>query len=232
MVIPELDQIYFVDIETVPQQYNFEDLEEAEKELFAGKFRFQLEQNPNITAADLYSQRGGILAEFNKIVCISVSILFYEQGELKHKVKSFYGDDEKQLLQEFCNLLESNYQYKYLCAHNGKEFDFPVIGRRLLINGLPIPKILDVRGKKPWETSFIDTMELWKFGDYKHFTSLKLLAHVFGIPSPKDDIDGSDVARVYYEEKDIERIRIYCEKDTYTLARVFLKMTINQDLDA
>lgn len=110
-----------------------------------------------------------------------------------------------------------------LCAHNGKEFDFPYICRRMLIHGIMLPEILNIAGKKPWETSFLDTMELWKFGDYKNFTSLELLAGVFGIPTPKDDIKGEDVKRVYYEENNLERIAVYCRKDVITIVQLFLK---------
>ena len=110
-----------------------------------------------------------------------------------------------------------------LCAHNGKEFDFPFLARRILVNELPLPAILDSAGKKPWETQYLDTMELWKFGDYKHYTSLELLAALFGIPTPKDDINGADIHRVYWEDHDLERIRIYCQKDVLTIARLFLK---------
>lgn len=141
------------------------------------------------------------------------------------RLKSFYGNDEKNLLVEFSSLLNKHYNKKesLLCAHNGKEFDYPFIARRILINGLKIPALLNIAGKKPWEVNLLDTMELWKFGDYKNFTSLNLLAAIFNIPTPKDDIDGSDVSRVYYEENNLDRIASYCQKDVLTVAQVFLK---------
>jgi uncharacterized protein YprB with RNaseH-like and TPR domain len=111
----------------------------------------------------------------------------------------------------------------YLCAHNGKEFDYPYLIRRILINGLEVPSILNLSGKKPWEVNHIDTMELWKFGDYKHYTSLELLATVFGISSPKDDINGSDVGRVYWQENDLQRIVKYCQKDVVTIVNLLLR---------
>jgi DNA polymerase elongation subunit (family B) len=110
-----------------------------------------------------------------------------------------------------------------LCAHNGKEFDFPYLSRRMMVNGISLPAVLDNAGKKPWEVKFVDTLELWKFGDYKHYTSLELLAYLFGIPTPKDDIDGSMVAGIYYQEKDLPRIARYCEKDVLTIIRLLLK---------
>lgn len=162
------------------------------------------------------------MAEFGKIICISVGII--EKSE-KIIIKSFYGDDEKQLLEEFGEIFNRpKLRDVILCAHNGKEFDFPWIARRFLINGMHPPKPFQLFGKKPWEIQHLDTMELWKFGDYKSYVSLELLAHVFGIPTPKDDIDGSMVASIYYIEKDLFRIVQYCEKDVLTLANVFRRM--------
>ncbi len=220
-----IEKILFLDIETVPQVSDWNKLPDDIKDLWEKKIQFQLKENE--TAEEFYGKRAGILAEFGKIICISVGIVVKN----KIKIKSYYGDDEKEILVEFSDLLNSNYFAKgvILCAHNGKEFDFPYLGRRMLINGLDIPSTLDVRGKKPWEIPHLDTMELWKFGDYKHYTSLNLLAAIFGIPSPKDDIDGSQVASVYYEDKDPERIRVYCEKDVLTLAQIFRKFR-NEDL--
>ena len=176
------------------------------------------------TPADVY-QRAGIYAEFGRIVCISVGHLLTENGEHSIRLKSFAGDDEKELLQNFSDMLLNYARRKdfSLCAHNGKEFDFPYIARRMLINGIDLPPVLDVAGKKPWEVKFVDTMELWKFGDFKNYTSLELLAAVFGIPTPKDDIDGSMVAQVYYEEKNLARIVTYCEKDVVTIIQLFLR---------
>jgi DNA polymerase elongation subunit (family B) len=145
-------------------------------------------------------------------------------------MRSYYHDDEETLLKQFKGLLEEHYNtpYHILCGHNAKEFDFPYICRRMLIHGIKLPAILDIAGKKPWEISHLDTLELWKFGDYKAFTSLALLCHVFKIPTPKDDISGADVARVYYEENDLERIKVYCEKDVLALIQLFLRMRGDQ----
>lgn len=214
------NKILFLDIETVPVVSSWRELPEHWQQLWIKKVEHQLKEEE--TAETFYSKRAGILAEFGKIVCISCGLI--ENEALR--VKSFYGDDESLLLQEFINLLNSTYFHQgvILCAHNGKEFDFPYLGRRILINGLTLPKALDIQGKKPWEIPHLDTMELWKFGDYKHYTSLNLLAAVFDIPTPKDDIDGSQVAEVYYKNHDLERIKTYCEKDVVTLAQIFRKM--------
>ena len=212
----QLEDILFLDIETAPVVYNYSGLTDAARKLWDTKFKNQQAESP-----EAQYKKAGIYAEFAKIICISV-------GAFNHKVfriKSFYSDDEKEILNNFSELLNKHYHKKehLLCAHNGKEFDFPFIARRMLINGLKLPKLLDIAGKKPWEVSHLDTMELWKFGDYKNYTSLNLLASVFGIPTPKDDIDGSDVGRVYWEEKNLERIVTYCQKDVLTVAQLLLR---------
>jgi|TARA_R110000782_G_scaffold231061_1_gene317344 hypothetical protein len=222
-----LEKILFLDIETVAQQPNFNSVDERLRKFW--------EQKAKYIAADeipeeAYS-RAGIYAEFGKIVCISVGFITYEGSEKNLRLKSFYGDDEKMLLEEFFDLLNNyfNQADHLLCAHNGKEFDFPYIARRALVNGLNIPSILDLAGKKPWEVAHLDTLQLWKFGDYKNYTSLGLLTAIFNIPTPKDDIDGSMVNQVYWEDKDVERIKIYCEKDVVALTQLFLRYR-NEDL--
>jgi hypothetical protein len=176
------------------------------------------------TPEDVF-QRAGIYAEFGKIICISVGLIVQKEGVYSFRVKSFAGDDESLLLTQFAEMLNkfSAKPNSHLCAHNGKEFDFPYIARRMLVNSIPLPEKLDIGGKKPWEVKFLDTMELWKFGDYKNFSSLNLLAYIFNIPTPKDDIDGSQVADVYYNEKNLSRIVEYCEKDVLTVAQLFLR---------
>jgi DNA polymerase elongation subunit (family B) len=215
-----LDKILFLDIETVPQFYHFNDLPEEAKKLYDAKTKFLQKEN---TLEEVYD-RAGIYAEFGKIICISVG--YIHEGVLGRQIrmKSFYHDDEETLLKQFVRLLEENPRFQILCGHNAKEFDFPFICRRLLINGINIPDVLNIAGKKPWEIAHLDTMELWKFGDFKAYTSLALLCYVFNIPTPKDDISGADVARVYYEENDLERIKDYCEKDVVALIQLFLKM--------
>lgn len=215
-----LEKVLFLDIETVPQLGNWDDLSETDQYLWDKKTRFQRKED--FTAEEFYKERGGIMAEFGKIICISVGI---QEKNGKLMIKSFFGDDEKILLQEFGEIFNRpKLRDVILCAHNGKEFDFPWIARRFLINGMQPPLPFQMFGKKPWEIPHLDTLELWKFGDYKSFISLELLAHVFGIPTPKDDIDGSMVASIYYIEKDLFRIVQYCEKDVLTLANVFRRM--------
>jgi predicted PolB exonuclease-like 3'-5' exonuclease len=224
-----IDNILFLDIETVPQYRSFSDLPEYQQQLYADKTRYQ--RKDDISAEDFY-QKAGIWAEFGKIVCISAGFIAQKGSESQLRITSFHGE-EQNILTDFTQLLEEyfNQPQSLLCAHNGKEFDFPYIARRMLINGMALPNKLQLFGKKPWEVPHIDTLELWKFGDYKHYTSLKLLASVFGIPSPKDDIDGSQVRDVFYEEQNIDRIITYCEKDVVTLVQVFLKMRNEQLLD-
>ena len=219
----KIKNILFLDIETVPCTPKFEDLDTTFQTLWTEKTAWHRKEE--YSPSEFYKLKAGVMAEFAKIICISVGYLFIEKGENHFRIKSFYGDDEKQIISDFNTLLNAQFNKKQhqLCAHNGKEFDFPFIARRTLINGLKLPKLLDIAGKKPWEVNHLDTMELWKFGDYKHYTSIKLLAALFNIPTPKDDIDGSQVAGVYWKEKDLERIKIYCQKDTLTVAQLLLK---------
>ncbi|MEL6675890.1 MAG: 3'-5' exonuclease [Bacteroidota bacterium] len=224
----ELENILFLDLETVPVVASYDELPERMQELWDKKSLRYKRNDPDKDSPTLFAEKAGIHAEFGKIVCISCGYLRFENGEPTITLKSFCGHEERELLEEFGQMLTRYMNSKVrrnLCAHNGKEFDFPYLGRRFLIHGLEIPSILQVYGKKPWETSFIDTMELWKFGDFKAYTSLDLMAAVLGVPSPKDDIDGSQVASVYYEEQDLDRIRIYCEKDVKTTAQVVLRMS-------
>ncbi len=218
----QLQDLLVLDLETVSQQKLFDDLDEEWQDLWARKAGAI--NNPEIIPSKIYD-RAAIYAEFGKIVCIGLGIFHHLDGELHLKVKSIHGHDEKVLLQEFVSLLNSKFNgpKHMMVAHNGKEFDFPYLCRRLLINGIDIPAILDVSGKKPWETNFIDTMELWKFGDYKNYTSLNVLAKCFGIPSPKDDIDGSMVGHTYWQQNDLERIATYCKKDIVTTAQLVVK---------
>ena len=217
-----LENILFLDIETVPEHQNFEELEDTKRELWEQKSQYQ--RKDDFTAEEFY-ERAGIWAEFGKIICISVGYFNFKGDTRTFRVTTFHGEETK-LLKEFKQLLNNHFSHpkNLLCAHNGKEFDFPYIARRMIIHGIGLPYKLDLFGKKPWEVPHLDTMELWKFGDFKHYTSLKLLANVLGIPSPKEDIDGSMVRKVYYENGDLDRIITYCELDVVTLAQVFLRL--------
>lgn len=225
MPLQPLHTILFLDIETVSQYPVFEELTEEWKELWRRKSESLIRDKQVATPEDIYN-RAAIYAEFGKIICISCGIISGSGEGKKISLKSFYGDDEKALLSEFCELLRkwATDSYKYLCAHNGKEFDFPYLCRRMIINGLAIPSVLNLSGKKPWDIPHIDTLELWKFGDFKSFISLNLLARVLGIPTPKDDIDGSQVGDVYWSQHDLPRIVNYCQKDVITVAQVYLRM--------
>nr|WP_294898924.1 3'-5' exonuclease [uncultured Pedobacter sp.] len=218
-MLPQIDllDVLVLDIETVPAFANWDELPENMQRLWDLK---TTNQRKNDETAEAFYPRAGIWAEFGKIVCISVGMFANKQS---FRVKSYYGNDEKEILSDFLKLLESQPKHLSLCAHNGKEFDFPYICRRLLINGLPIPQQLELSGKKPWEIHHLDTLELWKFGDYKNYTSLNLLAAVFNIATPKDDIDGSMVGDIYWKEKDVNRIKTYCQKDVVTTACLLQK---------
>ena len=216
------ENILFLDIETVPENEFYKDLTEEKQELFALKTQYQRKEE--FTPEEFY-ERAGIWAEFGKIVCISVGYFInFKSSDRKFRVTSLFGDEFK-ILEEFKNLLDKHFNkpQHLLCAHNGKEFDFPFIARRMIIHQIELPEKLNLFGKKPWEVPHLDTMELWKFGDYKHYTSLKLLTSILGIPSPKDDISGSEVGGVFYKEKNLKRIVTYCEKDTIAIAQLLLR---------
>ena len=223
----KLENVLFLDIETVPLYANFSELDDTSKLLWKQKTKYQ--RKDEFTPEEFYD-RAGIWAEFGKIVCISVGYFVFKEAIRNFRVTTFQGEEDS-ILKEFKILLETHYNkpYHLLCAHNGKEFDFPYIARRMIIHKIDIPFKLNLFGKKPWEVPHLDTLELWKFGDYKSYTSLKLMAHVLGIPSPKDDIDGSEVSDVYYKEKDIDRIIRYCEKDTIAVAQIILRLR-NEEL--
>src|ERR1043165_4651350 len=190
-----VNNILFLDIETVPQYSSYSQMPDEWKQLWDQKSSYLLKSREEETFETIYS-RAGIYAEFGKIICISCGIPSGSGNERKMNIKSFFGDDEKMVLREFCEMLNKwggGEDPKYFCAHNGKEFDFPYLCRRMIIHDTPIPSLLQIAGKKPWEVNHLDTLELWKFGDYKNYTSLNLLAQTLGIPTSKDDIDGSMV---------------------------------------
>jgi predicted PolB exonuclease-like 3'-5' exonuclease len=231
MLNVNLEKILFLDIETVPLTAAYTGLagrlplmwEEKTEQL---RKRMPDRYPESMDAQAMFENSAAIFAEFGKIVCISAGFVYHKNGQSRFRVKSFYGDDEKVVLTEFSKMLElfGHPREVNICGHNIREFDIPYICRRLLINDLPLPDLLDVSNKKPWEVPFLDTLEMWKFGDYKNYTSLNLLTAVFDIPTPKDDIDGSEVGRVYYEEKNLERISVYCQKDVVATMQLFLRL--------
>lgn len=229
MISTPFNNILFLDIETVPQYPNYTLLPEDWKNLWDAKSNTLVKYHEGQTNETLYP-RAGIYAEFGKIVCISCGVLLGSGENKKIILKSFAGEAEPLLLLQFIEMLNkwAIGEPKFLCAHNGKEFDFPYLCRRMIINGLTIPTILNISGKKPWEVNHFDTLELWKFGDFKSFTSLNLLAHTLGIKTPKDDIDGSKVWEVYWTEKNLQRIVTYCQKDVVTVAQILLRMNGEQ----
>lgn len=227
-----IEDVLFLDIETVPQYPGYSEVPENFQKLWEQKSNYF--RNEEQTPDDVY-ERAGIYAEFGRIICISAGFVTQKMGERFFRVKSFYDDDEKKLLSSFNQMLNkfTAQPGKCLCAHNGQEFDYPYIARRTLINGLRLPKILDIAGMKPWDVKdkLMDTLQLWKFGDYKNYTSLSLLCAAFNIPTPKDDIDGSQVAGVYYEDGDLDRVIRYCEKDTLAVANLLLRYKGDKIID-
>lgn len=217
-----INKILFLDIETVPLYPSYTEIPVEHRQFWDKKAEHLAKDSQ--TSAELYA-RAGIYAEFGKVICISFGKIVLRENQRFLRLKTISGHDESAVLNEFSELLSrlDSSNDLILCAHNGKEFDFPYLSRRMLINGVKLPKILDVSGRKPWETAFLDTMEIWKFGDFKNYTSLNLLSHVFGIPSPKADIDGSMVSKVYWADNDLPRIARYCQNDVLAIVQLFLK---------
>jgi uncharacterized protein YprB with RNaseH-like and TPR domain len=215
-----IQQILFLDIETVPCAASYDELPIGLQPFWDHKAAI-IDREGTATPDELFD-RAGIYAEFGRIVCISVGYIHEHEGKMHMHIKSFASVDEKELLEKFAHLLQTIPSY-LLCAHNGKEFDFPFICRRMVIQGIEIPELLQIMGKKPWQVPHMDTMEMWKFGDRKSFTSLALLAEVMGIPTPKDDMDGSMVREVFKQEGGIDKIVTYCQKDVVALIQVFLR---------
>jgi DNA polymerase elongation subunit (family B) len=224
-----LEGLFLIDIETVSERESFHLLEPEWQELWSEKINRSLP--PDVTAEEYYHMRAAILAEFAKVVCISFGYFKKvadgsSSDAWQLRIKSFCSENEEELLKKFVEALRhfhANNQQWIFTGHNIKEFDVPFLSRRMIINNIPIPPCIDFQNMKPWETPVLDTLHLWRFGDYKHYTSLKLLAATLGVPSPKDDIDGSEVGNVYWKEKNLERISIYCEKDVATVANVILR---------
>jgi len=225
MLQEPLTQLLFIDIETVSAEASFDKLSADWQQLWAKKSEKLLPEGE--TAHSFYPKRAAIMAEFGKVICVSIGYLKREGQGLQLRVKSFWGNDEAELLRSLMPALDQlQAQLKGLCfcGHNIREFDVPYLCRRLLANGMAIPDYLNFQAMKPWETNLVDTLQLWKFGDHKHFTSLALLAATLGITSPKDDIDGSQVGEVYWQQNDLPRIVTYCQKDVITVAQVLLRL--------
>lgn len=228
-----LNNILYLDIETVSQHESYHQLSEDWKNLWDHKAMQREIKDPLMHTPESVYPRASIYAEFGKVICISCGYLQGEGEDRKLTLKSFYGDDEKILLTDFADSIRkweknkagvADLASKGLCAHNGREFDFPYLCRRMIINGVALPESFKMAGKKPWEVKhLVDTLELWKFGDNKNYITLKLMAAVFNIPSPKDDIDGSMVYAVYWKDKNLSRIVEYCQKDVITLAQILLR---------
>lgn len=219
-----IENLFLIDIETVSCHQRFELLTDEWKDLWTEKIYKSLPDNT--TPEEYYPKRAGILAEFAKVVCISIGYIKIENDIPQLRIKSFYSEDEKEILEKFidtvCQLQSKNNKWCFT-GHNIKEFDIPFLCRRILVNNILIPDCFNFQAMKPWDVPVLDTLHLWRFGDFKHYTSLKLLAATLGVPSPKDDIDGSQVGEVYWTEKDVKRIAHYCQKDVATVANIILR---------
>jgi hypothetical protein len=224
-----LDQILFVDIETVSGHADISALEERLRKQWERKSEF-FQKSDDKNSDELYSERAAMYAEFGKIIVIGMG--FYAEDGKVLRLKALYNTDEHRLLSEFTKILKKfDPEYLQLCAHNGKSFDFPYLSRRILINGLKLPEVLRLSGKKPWEINHLDTMEMWKFGDYRHYASLDLLAALFDIPTSKSEMDGSMVGEAFYKQGDLEGIAEYCLRDVEVTARIYLHLTEQSNIE-
>lgn len=228
----QLENILFLDLETVKIARQYHEMEERMRKQWDRKSTF-LNRNGDLLPEDIFKEKGGIYAEFGKIVAIGLGFIKIENNGPTLRIKVLRGHDEKTLLTSFINVVKRFPQnLLQLCAHNGKEFDLPFLCRRMLVNQLEMPEALQVSGKKPWEIKHLDTLDLWKFGDYKHYTSLELLAALFDIPSSKDDIDGSMVDSIYYDEGDLDRICKYCAQDVVVTTQLYMRLTGRRLIDS
>jgi len=218
-----IESIIFLDIETVSLFPNLLLADDATKKEWARKI---MKTNPTITPAlldDTYKEQAALHPEFSFITCISVGMV--KGGKVYIKNIFGFDHDEERTLEIFCETMQKIIEkmerlQPKLCAHFGKGFDYPFISKRMLVHGMTIPNILDSYGKKPWEITNLDTHEIWKMGGFNS-ASLSAIAHAFGIPSPKDDIDGSQVGHVYWVDSKIDRIATYCAKDVFALINIF-----------
>ena len=223
--------IVFIDIETVPLEKHFADCSPAFQKHWQRKSTFlRLSDEERGDLDRSYRGHAGIYAEFSRVLCIGMG--YYSPTKKTIKTTVLHHESEQQLLQNFLATLNAIKQHADIrfCGHNVKEFDLPFLCRRLTVHGFALPQELNMAGLKPWENNHIDTMELWRFGDYKRYTALDLLATVLNIPSSKTDIDGSQVANVFYEEQNLDRILAYCERDVVTTAKIYYRLT-NQSVD-
>lgn len=227
-----LNHILFLDVETVSQHPTFDLLEERTRSLWQQKIGFMARRDDHewqeADYAQTYVDKAAIYAEFGKVIVISAGIIHQQENVPALRIKSFYGHDEAEVLMQFASVLDRNFNdpnLHILCGHNIREFDIPYLCRRMTAHQIPLPVLFNITGKKPWEVKYIaDTLELWKFGDHKNYTSLDLLSHTLGIASPKDEMDGSLVGKYYWEQQALEEIKKYCEKDVVTVAQVYLRL--------
>jgi DNA polymerase elongation subunit (family B) len=232
-----LDRLLFLDIETAQDKLRYDELSPVMQQHWDRRAQRERDAGGNLltsaSSAEIYDMRAGIFAEFARVVCISCGYAVAQPDGTYHlRLRSFYGPDEKPILEDFNKLVHEHFgggrRLTKICGHNVREFDYPFIARRLLLHRIPLAPSFDMREAKPWEVALLDTMELWKFGDRKSFTALELLAELLGIPTPKSDIAGKDVSRVFWYDKDCDRIARYCEADVLATARLYWAL-IGQD---
>ena len=229
MINVPITKILFLDIETVGGCPDLESCEKFSPEIaeqfhkYYDWFNKRFPEDITLDKNEVFKKRAALVPEFAKIICVSMAFVM-ENGEVKKQ--TFSGDNEKELLIKVRNLLDRCHNLDfYLCGHNLKNFDIPMLAKRMIINGILPSKILPDYNTKPWEVKAIDTKEIWQYGSYTSIGSLDLLCTCLGIESPKDgEITGDKVHKSYWEENKLSEISEYCEKDVNVLIEFIKKL--------
>jgi len=229
MIGVELDKILFVDIETVGAEKDWDTLVKNKPDLayqfetYLDWFQKRFPEDADKDVSEIFVNRSALVPEFGKIVCISFGSV-NEDGT--HKLGSFYGHDEYDILRKTQKVLVgANKRNMYLCGHNVKGFDIPYMAKRMIINGIMPPALLPGHDVKPWEKRAIDTKELWQYGNYGQLASLELMCLMLGVDNPKtSEVTGNKVHNAFWIDNNIDGIVKYCEKDVDVLIDVMEKL--------
>jgi len=229
MIKIPITKILFIDIETVGGCKNYESCKITNPNVakqyvkYIDWFVKRFPEDSQLSLDEIFIRRASLVPEFAKIVCVSVAFVT-DKDEIK--TQSFSGDDEKELLKDCQKLLDRCGKLDfYLCGHNLKNFDIPMLAKRMIINGLMPPSILPSYDTKPWEIKAIDTKEIWQYGAYTSIGSLDLLCTTMDIPTPKDgEVTGDKVHSAYWDENKLKEITEYCERDVKVLIDIIKKL--------
>jgi 3'-5' exonuclease len=229
MIKVPLTKILFLDIETVGGCKNYQSCKKDNPKIakqflkYIDWFQKRFPEDSSLTVDEIFLRRASLVPEFSKIICVSAAFVT-DKDEVK--IQSFFGDDERQLLKDCQKLLDRCGKLDfYLCGHNLKNFDIPMLAKRMIINGIMPPSILPSYDTKPWEIKAIDTKEIWQYGAYTSIGSLDLLCSTMDIPTPKNgEVSGDNVHKSYWEDNKLKEIEDYCQKDVLVLIDIIKKL--------